>query len=327
MSEFRDSLSISTSSIFLSPIYTSCLACNQYYSFEIIGSDKINLECRCKFITCCKLSEFIKEHCSKIPNNFGCKNHENIKNIYYCKDCKIDLCKECLKAKAKDVSDGKRKMHDTHTLVDLLDIKQEMEEIKKFVEMENDDNEIHHIGSNVKKLILNLINHYDENPTYNAYKSIKKAKKFLNQPKDKIIMCGEYAEFKKINSINELEENLKSPEQISKIYKIEIDGTGEKPLEDLNNFQNKEFNALKNIKLINFTNLIDIQALSSCQLHKLEILLIGNANLSDNIIKTIINLKLPEIKFISFYKNKITFPEIFNAIKNFKKIFFRGEFT
>ena len=223
----------------------------------------------------------------------------------------------------KKVNDGKRKKHDTHTLIDLLDIKQEKEEINKFIEMEK-DKEKPKISENVQKLLLNLINHYEEKPAYNAYKSIKKAKKFLNKLKD-VKKFGEPEEFKKINSINELKENLKFPD---KIYKIEIDGKKDKEsLEDLNIFQNKEFAVLKNLKLMNFTNLKDIQALSSCKFPKLKRLLIDNANLTDNIIKTINNLELPEIKFISFYKNKITSPEIFNAIKNFKTLekFYIGE--
>ena len=318
---------VSMSKIFLSPVYILCVLCNQFYSFEIIGSNKINLECGCKFMTICDLEKFITTYCSQIKVNFGCKKHtkENIikKNKYYCKDCKEDLCEECLEEIAKDINDGKRKKHDTHTLIDLLDIKQEKEEINKFIEMEK-DKEKPKISENVQKLLLNLINHYEEKPAYNAYKSIKKAKKFLNKLKD-VKKFGEPEEFKKINSINELKENLKFPD---KIYKIEIDGKKDKEsLEDLNIFQNKEFAVLKNLKLMNFTNLKDIQALSSCKFPKLKRLLIDNANLTDNIIKTINNLELPEIKFISFYKNKITSPEIFNAIKNFKTLekFYIGE--
>lgn len=193
-----------------------------------------------------------------------------------------------------------------------------MEEINKLIEMEKNDDE-HSIHDNVKNIIKNLLNQYEKNPSYNAYKSIKKVKKFLNQPKE-IRKFGEPEEFKKINSIKELKENIKSPDKIYKI-KIEIDIDDKKnkeSMEDLNIFQNKEFKVLKNLKLFNFTNLRDIQALSRCKFQKLKRLIIDNANLSDNIIKTINNLELPEIKFISFYKNKITSPEIFNAIKTLK---------
>ncbi len=46
-------------------------------------------------------------------------------------------------------------------------------------------------------------------------------------------------------------------------------------------------------------------------------LIIGCANLDDKCIKVIKNLKLPKIKFISFFGNKITSPEIFGAIEKF----------
>lgn len=334
MPDSQDSSSISKSKKFI-PIYILCYLCNQFYSFEIRGSDRINLECGCKFMIDFKLGEFIKyikKHCPKFSDEFGCKKHskENIikKIIYYCKDCKDDLCQECLTKIAKDINDtGTRKKHSTHTLIDLLDIRQEMEEINKLIEMEKNDDE-HSIHDNVKNIIKNLLNQYEKNPSYNAYKSIKKVKKFLNQPKE-IRKFGEPEEFKKINSIKELKENIKSPDKIYKI-KIEIDIDDKKnkeSMEDLNIFQNKEFKVLKNLKLFNFTNLKDIQALSSCKFPKLKRLIIDNANLSDNIIKIINNLELPEIKFISFYKNKITSPEIFNAIKNFKTLekFYIGE--
>ena len=46
-------------------------------------------------------------------------------------------------------------------------------------------------------------------------------------------------------------------------------------------------------------------------------LVLGNANIDDSCINVIKSLKLPKIKFISFYNNHITSPEIFNAISGF----------
>ena len=67
----------------------------------------------------------------------------------------------------------------------------------------------------------------------------------------------------------------------------------------------------------NVKKLTEINALASCSFPELKKLIIGCANLDDKCIKVIKNLKLPKIKFISLFANKITSPEIFGAVEKF----------
>ena len=63
--------------------------------------------------------------------------------------------------------------------------------------------------------------------------------------------------------------------------------------------------------------LCDIEALASCFFPELKELVIGTTELDDKCIDVIKKLNLPKIKFISFFNNKITSPEIFGAIEHF----------
>ena len=126
-----------------------------------------------------------------------------------------------------------------------------------------------------------------------------------------------FEELKKINSIKSLKENINNS---NIIYKIEINGNNEEILEDLNIFENKKFNELKKLQLKKITKLKDIKALSSCYFPNLKIFIIEEANLTDDCIDVIKKLKLPKIKFISLFDNKITSPEIFGSIKNFESL-------
>jgi hypothetical protein len=93
----------------------------------------------------------------------------------------------------------------------------------------------------------------------------------------------------KINSIKELKEKIDSSNEI---YKIIIEE--EKNVDILVNldmFKSKGFNKLEILQFNNIKNLKDIKGFKK--------------------------LDLPKIKFISFFDNKITNPEIFEVITKF----------
>lgn len=157
-------------------------------------------------------------------------------------------------------------------------------------------------------------------PSYYAFKAIKQSKEFLNSfNKDKVpSTCLKFEELKKINSIRKLGEEISSPELI---YKIEIDGSNDGDIiKDLNVFENTKFNELTKLHLQNIKELKDIKALTICHFPKLKKLIIENEELGNDFIDVIKNLKLPEIKYISFFNNKITSPEIFGTIEHFQSL-------
>ena len=316
--------SISSDLRFVLPIYISCPNCKENFSLKLHNFTYMNLECSCKLTKNCTFDDFLSKFCSSEVPNLGCKIHTNSENeqkifIKYCKDCKVDLCEECLNAIGLYNNDtGKHTAHELHDLIDLLDNKNDIEETKNLLldlKLEN---------NNIKNLILNLLENYEKSPSYKAYKTILISKNFLkNNNNINIVEDLKFEEFKIINSIKSLKENINSS---NSIYKIQIDGNRTKEsIDDLNMFENKEFNELKILQMNNI-KLKNIDGLTNCSFPILKKLIIGCNELNDDCVNVVKKLKLPKIKFISFFDNKITSPEIFGQIEKYQTLekFFIG---
>ena len=329
----------SSSSEYIIPIYILCSTCNEYFDIKSLNMEYMDIECGCKYIKNYSLNEFEKEKdyndgwfCNN--KNFGCKLHSENNSIEkfvkYCDDCKKDLCQKCLEEIAiHNNPTGKHTTHETHDLIDLLDVDKDIAEVRKLIEVSNfekksggiKDSEKSIIFENdeeplIKKLIMDLLRYYKERPSYNGYKAIKVSKEFLSQPFTKKIEKNlKREELFKINSIEELKEKINYSDEI---YKIIIEGEETKEeIENLNIFKYKNFNNLEIIQINTIKKLYDIEALASCSFPELKELVIGTTELDDKCIDVIKKLKLPKIKFISFFNNKITSPEIFGAIEHF----------
>lgn len=324
------------------PIFFAiCKQCKHNFAIKFINKDFRNAECKCKYIRKIDHDHFITDYCSKEQLYIRCERH-NKKYVKYCIVCKLDLCEECLKEKASAHNkDGKIKAHETHSFItfseEINELKDKLEKIKKMKEDEinkksikNEENtlqENNEICYYIEKLINKLIESFNKYPSYYLYKSILSAiiclKKYLNE--ELIESLGDNPkqdDLIKINSLKELKEKIDSSKSI---YKIIIDGSKEKEgMESLELFKNKNFDNLKRLQMNNIKNLKDISALlnssNSCSFPKLEKMIFGSANINNDCINVIKKMKLPMIKFISLYDNKITSPEIFGAIKNFNSL-------
>ena len=290
---------------FLSEKFYICPDCKDYFSYKYISPYHMNIECGCRFLQNFTFNQFSK-NCKKIATDdkpISCKTH-NKTFIKYCKDCKIDLCEDCEKEKAKtNNSTGNVTEHETHDLINLINVSQTIKKNKIFDIEKYDGDDI----KTMKNIAINMLKNFDNFPTYRGYKAMKSIVQILMQLRSKSL--------KKINSIQQLKENITKPHLI---YKIEIDGEKTKEiLKDLNLFKNKNFRNLKKLQMNNIKKLKDIKALSSCSFPNLKKLIIGCAILTDDCIDTIKQLKLPKIKFISLFGNKITSPEIFSSVQNF----------
>ena len=329
-----------TNLTFFVPLYIMCSSCKQYFNIKSLNLEYIDIECKCRYIKNCPINEFKKRQDDGFifdTENIRCKLHSKNncfkKFIKYCKDCKKDLCETCLEESALYNNDsGTHKIHETHDLINLNDIKKVIEETRALAESLNfekkheiiDDSQNNNDFENdeeppIKKLILDLLKCYKERHSYSGYKAIKIAKSFLSQPfNHKTKQNLEYEELIKINSIKELKENIDS---CDKIYKIIIDGEETKEqIENFNIMKNKNFSKLVVMQINNIKKLKNIKALVSCSFPELRKLIIGCSELDDKCIKVIKNLKLPKIKFISFFGNKISSPKIFGAVRKFKTL-------
>ena len=256
-----------------------CSECKEYFVFKFYDNTLMSVECKCIYIKVLLIEEFCKKYTSQSKPG-GCGKHKdekgkNKKYKQYCKDCKEYLCKDCLKEKAEQNNDtGKITKHETHDLIGLLEKKKEMEKYKKITSINN--NYINNKGR-LKIIIKNIIDNFDEYPSYHGLKTIKNITKLLenygNIKYSKEIIENKI--LKKITSIKDLKEKINSS---NSIYKITIEGDDKdnkgESLENLNIFKGKDFNELKKLHMDKINLLKDISALSNCGLINLTKLII-----------------------------------------------------
>ena len=293
----KDSCSLADD-LCLKNLYILCENCNENYSFKFQSMKYITIKCGCKLIKNCLISKFITDYCSTHPSNYGygCIYHFGEKTNKYCLTCNIDVCEKCLVEKARFDNDSeKHTRHETHTLIDLLDVKKEILEIK---------NNLIHDGKlkddeNIKRLLDNLIKEYNDFPTYNGYKTIKKILKklpFKESKNEDLILETLYI----IKTLELLKEKIDNPKTI---YKISINGEKTKEImEDLFLFEKKEFKNLKALNL-NSIKLKDISALSSCSFPNLVSLDFESNEITNDCIEIFKDLNLPKITDICLFDN------------------------
>lgn len=300
----------SNKKISLSPIYIKCKFCNKFFLIKFYNYYYISVKCKCSVIKNISPQEFISDYCSNKDEKLFKKYTK------YCMECKKNLDEESMKDKAEPYNEnGKITAHETHHLINLFNIKKKIKIIKEKL------NDIDKDSPKNKIIILNLINNYKDHPDYYAYKTIKNATKFLS----KEIFKNPRMPLKciKLKNIYSFEELKKNKNFSNSFLKIEIDGkeTKEK-YENLDLFQNLEFNELVKLEIKNVKTLKDIKALTTCSFPNLKKLFLSDEEIDDNCIDIIKSMQknIPNIKFISLYNNKITSPEIFEAIKKFKTL-------
>ena len=310
--------------MFLLNLYTLCEKCYENYSLTFQDLNYITIECGCKLIKNLLINCFILEYCSKEPPyKYGCKWHDGQKFEKYCKDCKLNLCNLCLGEKSDFYNySGLHKKHETHTLISLLDIKKETEEIENKLLT---DEKLYYLDSNdyIKNILKSLINSYDTYPSYNGYKTIKKFLKILpsiNQKKENLNLEEYYI----IKSLETLKEKIGDT---NSIYKIRINGQKTKEtLENLSLFEKKDFNNLKELTMNNI-KLIDISSLSNLSLPNLKVFDLESNLITNDCLKVLKTLDMPNVSYFSLFDNEITSPEIFEIIGKYinLKTFFIGK--
>ncbi len=292
----------------------TCENCKSYFFITFHNYNYLTAKCKCKLVKNISPYKFISEYCSLNDSCFN-QNNNTKKFLKYCLECERNLNEDNLKEKAEPYNENNNiSVHETHHLIDLFNIKKEVEIITEKLNNINDDSQINKFC--VKKILSKLIQYYKNCLNYYFYKYIKTEKFLIKEifqiPRDSRI----YVVLINIFSFD----GLKNINSIYSIQKLVIDGkkTGE-VYENLDILKNKVFSGLEKLELKNIKNLKDIKALTTCSFPNLKILCLSDGETNDDCVKVLEGLisKLPKIKFISLFKNKITSPEIFEVIKKF----------
>ena len=294
--------------------YFFCIKCKKFYIIDFESNIFIKIECDCKTIKNCIIDDFIKEYIienlEEVEKNINCKIH-NKKYKIYCIDCKEDLCEDCEKETKKyNNIEIIIKKHETHSVINLQDeIKAKIQELKPLLK---------NIRANIPKglidvrrilnLIIDLTKYHVNFYSYNLYKSLDNALKFVlkfEMPKELKMI--------KINSKTELNENMDS---VNKIISIKINN---QKLSDLSSFINLNTTFLIELDL-NYNEIEDISPLKNCNFDNLEIFNLAENKLNNNNLKVLKNFKMPKVQWFNLYSNKFTTTEIIELAQNFPNL-------
>jgi len=290
--------------------YFICQYCHSSPKVSFINFNLFQIKCDCKKIINLRPSDFI--NCYTIPKNdeeknLCCKKHNEYKFKCYCIDCKMNLCQECL---------TESKIHENHTLENLLDIDDKLIEIKpliKQVRKKVPKGDIEY--RQILNLIEALIKKYKDYPSHNLYKTLLNSLEFLSHPK-----IPEIREMIKIRTVKELIDNKDYSHLISSI-KI-----NEQKFSDISIFKELDLRNLKELQL-QVNEITNIEPLLHCNFENLKFFNIAGNKLNDESIKNFDKMKFKKIEYMNLFLNEIKSPEIFEKIANFKtlKTFFIGK--
>ena len=204
-----------------------------------------------------------------------CQTHH--KNYhYYCKYCKVNLCRECLSKQTK---------HRYHALylfdLHIFETNEIIYNIYSILNNESKEVNMDHIEYNIIEKILLLfsaiVKDFKNHPNYSHFIIFQNALTFFNK-------------FFSNKDNNQIIKSLEIGKKLIFNYKKSL-------IQNLNNVLSiTEINIKKN-------NLSDISKLCSLDLINLEKLFLIENCISD--IKPLINAKFKNIKVIDFYRNKI----------------------
>ena len=259
-----------------------------------------------------------------------CIIHSKKEFLFYCIDCKFDLCDECLNMKSDVYTNTsiENKKHENHTKISLVKRKNLFDEIDKLIDKIMKNEKVFKINSSNLTIIFRIIkcymNNYEKYKCYNLYKSIENAKIFLeqinNNKSNSNTFQADYKNYLKINSEEELLEQIFFS---SKISSINIQYKGKM---NMSIFYKRDFGNLEELILVG-NKIKDISSLSSNNFPHLKTLNLAFNDLDSSIIPILKKLNLPELTELNLYKNKITDIKIFSLIKKMTKLklFYIGE--
>ena len=301
----------------------SCTNCKLNIIIDFTNNyNYITIKCDCNLIKNMKIEKFLEKFCrDEYYHKLNkCEIHDN-DYTYYCRNCRENLCEECLLVEIKNPDGIIKKKHETHSKIQLNNVRYEN---GKFEILEKISNKYSNLD--IFKLITNYIYIYKNSPSRNIYKTLKKGIEFINKyPNfpdnffDNNINLEEI-NLKKIHSLEVLKEDFEKKKIEPKlIYKIDIKNENPENSLDLSILKGNVFFNLKSLILYQL-NIKSIKPIINCEFPELIDLVLDNNKLDDDCIVDIKSLNLPKIIFLSLYNNNIKAIEIFEAINKIKTL-------
>jgi len=184
-----------------------CVECLSPIEILSINEDNSYIEFRClednnKDIITISIKEFLEEkekYCQKIIDEEKCKLHSSYDNNYisYCFDCKIHLCKECLKSR----------IHINHNKNYLIEIQPTQDELNLIEEVTKDYKICIDNLKKEKIITINELNDLLDNNKKNEINKLKK-KIEINESKQNIELLINKNEF--LNDIQEIKKKYEN---------------------------------------------------------------------------------------------------------------------
>ena len=297
----------------------NCEKCkyNLLITFPNNNLNYITIQCKCKYKENFQIKDFkeYQKH-EEIINLTYCKKegHKNQPFVFYCVECKMDLCPDCLEE--KDPESGVI-THSTHTKIKLFDVRQKIKD--KVLDKKTNKEPLFNF------LLKEFLNNNKDYPTINIKKSFENTAELIKKYEKNYVLFlksnlkdedRKIKELNKYDSYINLVDGIKDSELIYSIIIIKNDLPQKF---DIFNFKDKQFTNLKTLTLISL-NIQTIEPFSGCEFPQLEVLDLAKNQIDDNCFDTLEKMKLPKIKFLSFYNNEIHSIRIFEKIKKYNTL-------
>ena len=285
-----------------------CKNCQTVPRIEIQSYENINYYCKCHEIKNQPIANALNlnvfDELKFTPDDFlKCPDHAN-NFAYYCKDCKENVCRECI-SKTFDHKDHILEIFDEY----FRDLNGIAENILKIFENNNDINMV-----NLKRLMSAIINDFTNFPNYSHFFIIRQCYLFLSDPKSSThkIAAIKYDYIKDLKDLIDFKGDLKN------IKKIILSRQNIKDLNDI------KFGELINLTELDLSHndITCIESLSKYKLPNLKILNLTVNLIDDSNKEYFYEFDFPELTVLNLFQNKLTDYEIFklNNNKNMPKL-------
>ena len=287
-------------------IHFFCKNCHTVPRIEIQSYESVNYYCNCHEIRNQPISFVLNltvfDETNFKPENFlRCPEH-NQEYAYFCKDCKENVCRNCIR---------KSLGHKCH-LLEIFDehfceIDGIITNIIKIFENNNDK-------ANLKRLMKAIINDYIYFPNYSHFFTIRQCYFFLNDPKssNNEISAIKYDYIKNLEDLIDFKGNLQNIKKI--IFTRQS-------IKDISQIKFGELINLTDIDL-SHNDITNIEPLSKYKLPNLKSLNLTVNFIDDSNKEYFYKFDFPELKDLNLFGNRLTDYEIFkfNNNKNMPKL-------